>query len=140
MIITKEHTQSLIDNYIKQKHSQDECLGFINGIEVMQKLISKSIIRIGRFKISEHEKFAIQILKDYSIETKNLIPSDISPLEEWLILKMFNSSSYNTLIAIGEACMFMQGYKGTCNKDEWSEYDEELLNKLIEILKNGNKQ
>lgn len=40
MIITKEQQQALIDNYIKAKHNQDECSGFIDGVEAIMNLIS----------------------------------------------------------------------------------------------------
>lgn len=40
MLITKEQQQALIDNYIKGKHNQDECSGFIDGVAAMMKLLS----------------------------------------------------------------------------------------------------
>ena len=33
MLITKEQQEAWVDNYIKAKHTQDECIGFIDGIE-----------------------------------------------------------------------------------------------------------
>ena len=44
MIITKEQQESLIQNYIKEKHSTDECIGFIDGVEKTMNLISKLTI------------------------------------------------------------------------------------------------
>lgn len=32
MIITKEHQESWVNAYIKDKHTTDECIGFIDGI------------------------------------------------------------------------------------------------------------
>jgi len=32
MLITKEQQEALVDAYIKEKHNQDECIGFIDGI------------------------------------------------------------------------------------------------------------
>lgn len=40
MLITKEQQQALIDGYIKAKHNQDECSGFIDGVEAIMKLVS----------------------------------------------------------------------------------------------------
>lgn len=40
MIITKEQQEALINNYIKEKHSNDECIGFIDGVEEIMNLIS----------------------------------------------------------------------------------------------------
>ena len=33
MIITKEHQESWVNAYVKEKHTTDECTGFIDGIE-----------------------------------------------------------------------------------------------------------
>ena len=41
MLITKEQQQALVDNYIKAKHSQDEVIGFIDGLEAMLNLIER---------------------------------------------------------------------------------------------------
>jgi hypothetical protein len=41
MLITKEQQEALVDNYIKEKHNQDECIGFIDGLNAMLKLISR---------------------------------------------------------------------------------------------------
>ena len=93
---------------------------------------------------NEKAEFAVKILKEYAEVTGNLPrgTTDISPLEEWLILRLFSVSGslpYDTLVTIGEACVFMQGYKGTCTKEgEWSAWDEMLLNKLQDIVVKGN--
>jgi hypothetical protein len=41
MLITKEQQEALVDNYIKAKHSQDEVIGFIDGLQAMLNLIEK---------------------------------------------------------------------------------------------------
>ena len=41
MIITKEQQEALVDKYIKEKHNQDECIGFIDGLNAMLELCSK---------------------------------------------------------------------------------------------------
>ena len=44
MIITKEQQQYWINNYIKEKHSTDECVGFIDGIQrVMDNINSLQV-------------------------------------------------------------------------------------------------
>ena len=40
MIITKEQQEALISNYAREKHSIDECMGFIDGVEKIMNLIS----------------------------------------------------------------------------------------------------
>lgn len=39
MLITKGQQEALIANYNKEGHSQDECLGFIDGIGKLMELI-----------------------------------------------------------------------------------------------------
>jgi hypothetical protein len=39
MIITKEQQETWIDAYIKQGHSQDECIGFIDGVEKVMSIV-----------------------------------------------------------------------------------------------------
>ena len=41
MLITKEQQEALVDNYIKAKHSQDEVIGFIDGLIAMLDLIER---------------------------------------------------------------------------------------------------
>jgi hypothetical protein len=41
MLITKEQQEALIRKYIKEKHNQDECIGFIDGIEAILELLIK---------------------------------------------------------------------------------------------------
>lgn len=45
MIITKEQQEALISNYTKKGHSQDECLGFIDGVAKTMELISNIQLR-----------------------------------------------------------------------------------------------
>ncbi len=84
-------------------------------------------------------EFAIEKLKEYAKVTGNLPrgTTDISPLEEWLLMRWFDSlgkPNYETLVTIGEALVFMNGYKGTCVNDEWSEWDESVRKKLEQIV------
>lgn len=41
MLITKEQQEALLNKYIKEKHNQDECIGFIDGINATIELITK---------------------------------------------------------------------------------------------------
>jgi hypothetical protein len=41
MLITKEQQEALVDNYIREKHNQDECIGFIDGLAAMLELIER---------------------------------------------------------------------------------------------------
>lgn len=41
MLITKEQQEALLDKYIKEGHNQDECIGFIDGLNAILELISK---------------------------------------------------------------------------------------------------
>lgn len=57
MIITKEQQEALVDKYIKEKHNQDECVGFIDGLNAMLELISK----IAKRGIDEHNELQYRI-------------------------------------------------------------------------------
>ena len=41
MLVTIEQQQALIDNYIKANHTQDEVIGFIDGLEALMDLIER---------------------------------------------------------------------------------------------------
>jgi len=41
MILTKEAQEALISNYVKSGKNQDECIGFIEGVEAMNRLIGE---------------------------------------------------------------------------------------------------
>jgi len=45
MIITKEHQQALVVKYIKEKHTTDECIGFIDGLNTALEFVQKKIER-----------------------------------------------------------------------------------------------
>ena len=57
MLITKEQQEALINNYAKENHSQDECLGFIDGVEKAMELVEKFSIdkSIHHFKPSKDD-------------------------------------------------------------------------------------
>lgn len=40
MLITKEQQEALLEKYVKEKHTQDECIGFIDGINKTLELIT----------------------------------------------------------------------------------------------------
>jgi hypothetical protein len=41
MLITKEQQEALLTNYINSGKSQDECIGFMDGMEQLITLIAK---------------------------------------------------------------------------------------------------
>lgn len=41
MLITKEQQEAILNNYIKAKHSTDECVGFMDGMVAMLDLVSR---------------------------------------------------------------------------------------------------
>lgn len=44
MIVTKEEQERLVELYVKEKHTTDECMGFIDGINaILTHLIKKEI-------------------------------------------------------------------------------------------------
>jgi hypothetical protein len=44
MIVTKEHQEAMVDKYVKEKHNQDECLGFIDGLNAALELVKNLTI------------------------------------------------------------------------------------------------
>ncbi|MDH4127117.1 MAG: hypothetical protein OEV44_00075 [Spirochaetota bacterium] len=44
MIVTKEHQEALIEKYIKDKHNQDECIGFVDGLNTALNLVKSLTI------------------------------------------------------------------------------------------------
>ena len=42
MIITKEQQEAWVSNYVKEKHTQDECIGFIDGVEKALDVVNKN--------------------------------------------------------------------------------------------------
>ena len=46
MILTKEQQEKIVDEYVKEKHNTDECIGFIDGINATIELINAQLIQI----------------------------------------------------------------------------------------------
>ena len=42
MLITKEQQEAWVSNYVKEKHTQDECIGFIDGVEKALDVVNKN--------------------------------------------------------------------------------------------------
>lgn len=59
MLITKEQQEALVNKYINEKHNQDECIGFIDGLNAMLELISK----IEQRRINDHNELQNNIAK-----------------------------------------------------------------------------
>lgn len=45
MIFTKEQQERLLDKYIKEKHTTEECCGFIDGINATIEFINKVTLK-----------------------------------------------------------------------------------------------
>lgn len=41
MLVTQEQQQEMLTAYIKERHTTDECIGFIDGINATLELIDK---------------------------------------------------------------------------------------------------
>ena len=41
MLITKEQQEALVQNYMNENHTTDECIGFVDGINKTLELIEK---------------------------------------------------------------------------------------------------
>jgi hypothetical protein len=54
MIITKEHQEELVSNYIKEKHNQDECIGFIDGLNKALELVKNLTIPAVINQVCQH--------------------------------------------------------------------------------------
>jgi len=46
MIVTKEQQEKIVDEYVREKHNTDECIGFIDGINATIELINSQLIQI----------------------------------------------------------------------------------------------
>ena len=58
MIITKEQQEAWLSKYIKEGHTLDECVGFIDGIEIAMSAISEKINKsISNDNLITNEKF-----------------------------------------------------------------------------------
>lgn len=43
MIITKEHQETMVNNYRKEGHNEFECMGFVDGLNKMLELVDKKL-------------------------------------------------------------------------------------------------
>jgi len=41
MILTKEQQEKIVEQYVKERHTTEECIGFIDGINATIELINK---------------------------------------------------------------------------------------------------
>ena len=54
MIITKEHQESWVNAYVKEKHTTDECIGFIDGIEKALNFVQEKMKPTQKQKLEEY--------------------------------------------------------------------------------------
>lgn len=75
MLVTKEQQEALITNYVKSGRNQDECIGFIQGIQKIMELISKIDSKIDVIeKQTSTQWFAEQLEKHHTnIDIKNTV-------------------------------------------------------------------
>lgn len=45
MIITKEQQEAWLNAYVKEKHTQDECLGFVDGVNKALEAVKNSLVK-----------------------------------------------------------------------------------------------
>ena len=60
MIITKEHQESWVNAYVKEKHTTDECSGFIDGIEKALNFVQEKMKPTQKQKLEEYKLKLIQ--------------------------------------------------------------------------------
>lgn len=83
MIITKKHQESWVNAYVKEKHTTDECTGFIDGIEkalsfVQEKMPNNGISPfIGRCLTFGVKILPYELNKIISASEKYKVPDDI---------------------------------------------------------------
>ena len=41
MLVTKAQQEAILNKYIKEKHTTDECIGFVDGINATLDLVNK---------------------------------------------------------------------------------------------------
>lgn len=111
MLITKENQESWVNSYIKEKHSQDECSGFIDGINkaleyVTQKMtpIEESNINcnakdLAKYQIKQEDwdnvnlvemKMKAESVVSLFVVLENILAPHISPEESEMIDKTKN--------------------------------------------------
>lgn len=66
MIITKEQQEAWISNYVKEKHTSDECIGFIDGVEKIMEIINKdSDLTISNIKKETLSSFIKEVKEEF---------------------------------------------------------------------------
>ena len=45
MLISKDVQEAMLENYINNNHTTDECIGFIDGMEAMMELVNKIMLK-----------------------------------------------------------------------------------------------
>lgn len=95
MLITKEQQEALVYMYVRDKHTTDECIGFIDGVNSIMELIGKidRIDRIDKEKgTSDIEKILIDFL---SFLNENGYINDYDFVYETQIKKFINQIKTN---------------------------------------------
>lgn len=73
MLVTKEQQEALVNNYVKEKHNADECIGFIDGIEKTLELVSAIAQRAATDKQNYEQQLREQIAKEIEHDLKAVL-------------------------------------------------------------------
>lgn len=58
MLITKEIQEAMITKYVNERHSQDECIGFIDGMQAMLDLVTRLMQDKVKYENEFHNRIA----------------------------------------------------------------------------------
>ena len=85
MIITKEHQEALVSNYVKEGHSTDECIGFIDGLnKALEQVKNLSIATTG-----QQRELLMAFTEDWNLnnyDDKTLVTDE--DIENYLAIKV----------------------------------------------------
>lgn len=70
MLITKEQQEAWVEAYVKEKHTQDECIGFIDGINKTLDVVKNNIV------LPDVSAFTEWLKDNHSIEIHDMILQD----------------------------------------------------------------
>jgi len=96
MLITKEQQESLVDNYVKEKHSTDEVCGFIDGIGKLMELI-------------------IRLDSENKIIKKSVVKNELKNEGKLIVTDSFRYETEKGCISLLKPCYFnFQSYQISC--------------------------
>ncbi len=118
MLITQEQQEALVDEYVKEKHTTEECIGFIDGINAILELA----VRISKNQISQTNKkpkyMQEVIITGYTAKSEGVI------LETNIPAKLKTANVKGTRIFVSWDKIGKLLFDGYTEKQEVSERDE----------------